>query len=308
MALVRCPRHKIPYNDQNPRGCPACARERETGRASEVNAMAELARASQMRRPGTLAAPVVEPDSPVTQQPRFPVPRFSRAMQLLAAVRQRRVLAASVGLVVVLAVVLVASSGPEFTSAVSPAVYTGTVRPLPAEPGQPIGLVFAALGPQSAEPNPTSQGLERYSYGTDIAIDAQNGLIYAITLAVPNRSWRGLQVGMNQTSAEGTLALLGIPTVSMPAAPAAPDTVGGYVTYRSSDQRPRRTLITEVRPPNGCFDVTVDIQPRAIGVVRTGSVSLAAVSRPGVEPDWVVTRIRVVSRAMAGPYATGVAC
>ena len=29
MPLVRCPTHKIPYNDENPRGCPACAREKE---------------------------------------------------------------------------------------------------------------------------------------------------------------------------------------------------------------------------------------------------------------------------------------
>ena len=55
--------------------------------------------------------------------------------------------------------------------------------------------------------------------------------------------------------------------------------------------RPRRTLVTEVRPPNNCFDVLVDIQPRAIGIVSRRDKEYQAVSEGGPE-DWVATRVR----------------
>jgi hypothetical protein len=250
----------------------------------------------------------VDLETPVTQQPRVPAPRFSAAVRLLTLFQQRTFLAAGAATVALLVAVVVFTSRPRFTAAPSPVQFTGTVRPLPAEPGQPIALVFSALGPQSAQPNPSSSALERYSYGTDLEIDAQNGLIYAITLAVPNRSWRGLQIGMNEVAAEGTLALLGFPRQLEPVAGAVADTIGGYVTYRTLDARPRKAMMTEVRPPNGCYDVTVELQPRAAGVLRAGSLSLVALA-PVEQPfEWVVTRIRVVSRAAPGPYAAGVAC
>jgi hypothetical protein len=52
MALVRCQIHDIPYNDENPRGCPACAREKQ-GEDLDAQAIQELARVSRgIRRPG----------------------------------------------------------------------------------------------------------------------------------------------------------------------------------------------------------------------------------------------------------------
>jgi len=90
------------------------------------------------------------------------------------------------------------------------------VRPFPVAPNDPIAVVFSAVGPQRSQPNPTSPMLERYSYGTDLFVDGLNGMVYAITLAVPNRNWRGLRVGMSQTNAEGMLAMLGPPREAEP--------------------------------------------------------------------------------------------
>jgi hypothetical protein len=56
-----------------------------------------------------------------------------------------------------------------------------------------------------------------------------------------------------------------------------------------------------VRPPNGCFDAIVDIQPRAAGIVIQGEREFAAIGPPGAQPDWVATRVTVVNRQMAGP-------
>ncbi|MBI4420691.1 MAG: hypothetical protein HY560_07680 [Gemmatimonadetes bacterium] len=307
MALVRCPKHKIPYNDENPRGCPACAREKEGGDVSNV--MQELARASQqgIRRPSGLVAPPPPPEAPVTKRPRLPVAvatRFNQAIQLL---KQRRNLSIAGAIIAVLLVVIALSGGSRFVSAPSPVYYTGDVRPLPIMPNDPIAIVLSALGPQSSQPNPSSRTLERYSYGTDLYVDALNSAVYAITLAVPNRAWRGLRVGMTQTMAEGTLALLGVPREVETLAETA-DTISGFVVHRSLDARPRRTLRAEVRPPNGCFDVLVDLQPRAIGTLTRGSRKWAVVARIGGPIDWVVTRIRVVSRSVSGPYAGEPVC
>ncbi|MBI4500637.1 MAG: hypothetical protein HY700_05700 [Gemmatimonadetes bacterium] len=315
MALVRCPKHKIPYNDSNPRGCPACAREKEGG--AEI--MQELARASQMiKRPtsGSMAAPPPPPPevdapvpaAPVTAQPRIPIPVVTRLTHLLILFRNRRTLAVGGALAVLLLVALILRSGPRFTDAPSPAVYGGTVRPFPVTPNDPITVVFAAVGPQQSQPNPTSGSLERYWYGTDLFVDAHNGLVYAMTMAVPNRHWRGLRVGMNRTNTEGMLALLGPPREAESPTAGRPDTVAGYVVYRSLDSRPRRTLLAEVRPPNGCFDVLVDLQPRAIGTLSRGQEKWVVITRVnGVQED-VVTRIRVVSRAIAGPYSGEPVC
>jgi hypothetical protein len=52
----------------------------------------------------------------------------------------------------------------------------------------------------------------------------------------------------------------------------------------------------------------VDLQPRALGIVRRGDRTFAAVARAGAAFEWVVTRIRVISRTISGPYAPGTAC
>ncbi|HEY2824879.1 MAG TPA: hypothetical protein VGI83_04970, partial [Gemmatimonadales bacterium] len=65
MPLVRCPIHNIPYNSDNPRGCPACAREKEGASAS---VMQELARVSRATRGVT--EPVLPPEpAPPAQAP-----------------------------------------------------------------------------------------------------------------------------------------------------------------------------------------------------------------------------------------------
>jgi hypothetical protein len=168
--------------------------------------------------------------------------------------------------------------------------------------------VFSALGPQPSQPNPTARTLERYSYGTDMFVDALNARVYAITLSVPNRSWRGLRVGMTQTNAEGALALLGPPREAEPTTTPAADTVSGYLVYRTLDLRPRRTLLAEVRPPNNCFDVLVDLRPRTLGILTKGRQKWVVVVPPDGTHEWVVTRIRVISRSMPGPYSVGPVC
>src|ERR1044071_1747461 len=196
MPMVRCPKHKIPYNDENPRGCPACAREREGGRASDVMVMQELARASQMvKRPSASLMPP-DPDAPVTQPPRIPIPRFTWMMKAIRVFRQKRFMAVSGSVTLLLVIILFLTSGPRFTPALNPANFIGVVRPLPVSPNEPVAVLFSAIGPQSPKPNPQAAELERYSYGTDFVIEAENGSVYAITIAIPNRSWQGLRVGM----------------------------------------------------------------------------------------------------------------
>ena len=67
MALVRCEKHSIPYNDSNPRGCPACAREEKGD--DQATMMAELARASRrveaIPEPPPPPEPVAEPPTPM---------------------------------------------------------------------------------------------------------------------------------------------------------------------------------------------------------------------------------------------------
>src|SRR5215510_12188287 len=106
MALVKCPKHKIPYNDANPRGCPACAQEKDAGAA---NVMQELARASQLRRTSG-AVPAIDTDVPVTTQPRIPVPTARRLEQLLVVLKSRRTLAIGGGAIVLLLLILAFTS------------------------------------------------------------------------------------------------------------------------------------------------------------------------------------------------------
>lgn len=311
MALIRCPKHGIPFNDDNPRGCPACALEKEGGEQAQV--MRELARASQViRRPGQPAEPAPPPvdfrprrserfTAPVTAPPRAPVLEPGLLDQLPELVRRRPIPVVGVPLIVILLVALVSRSGPSYVQQPSPVPLTGEVLPLPIEPGVSVSAVFAVLGVQPPRPSPEAQSLERYSYGTDLNIDGLNGAVYIISILVPNRSWHGLRMGIPQREVEGTLALLGPPQPAGPPVVPRADTLRGWVVYPSLEGRPNRPLKAEVRPPNGCYDVVVDVQPRAAGVLVDRDRRYAVIGPPEAQLEWVATRIQVINRAIAGP-------
>ncbi len=305
MALVRCPKHDIPYSDQNPRGCPACARERESPEQASV--MQELARASRAVRTGAPSKRAsVEIITPVTQPPKPPAVEPTFWDRLRAKVKRRPIATIGIPLILVLLGFMVFRYRPKFVEQPHPTPFSGEVLPLPVDPGQPITVVFAILGPQAPQPHPEARTLERYYYGSDLVIDALNRVVYAIDLRVPSRSWKGLRVGMSRRNAEGALALLGVPRGSPTSESARANTVAGYVVYPSLEDRPRESVKVEVRPPNGCFDVSVDLQPRVVGLIRDARREYAAVGPAGAPLDWVVTRVTVTSRAMPGPAGPAV--
>ncbi len=80
------------------------------------------------------------------------------------------------------------------------------------------------------------------------------------------------------------------------------------IVFPSLDQRPMRTLSAPVRPPNGCYDVTVELRPRAIGILNDGDQQYAAVGRSGDALSWAVTRIVAVARSVQGPLSGPPAC
>jgi hypothetical protein len=312
VPIVRCPIHKIPYNDENPRGCPACAREREGG-AAESDVMRELARVARVARgleepPAPKGAPVVEIFQAL-REPVAPPPAPPTALdRLLRIVRARRFVAFGTASIAVLLIVLVLVSGPRYVEAPDPPEAVGDLRPLPLETGTPITTAFAILGTQPPRAAPDAPQLARYDYGTALAVDALNDVIYAITFSLPNRSWRGLVIGEPEQTVRGALALLGVPREMAQGPDPGLTTVAGYRVYPSLEQRPRRTLRVDVRPPNGCFDVDVDLRPRITGLLLRGATRYAVVGRGEVEPEWVAARVRVVNRSVAGPYAQGIAC
>jgi hypothetical protein len=312
MALVRCPKHGIPYNEDNPRGCPACALEQEGGDQAQV--MRELARTTQaIRRPGGAPADTPPPAEvrrprrteraapPVTTPPRIPVAEPGPLTRVLEAARRRPIPFVGIPLSAILLAGLLLRSGPEFLAQPSPAPASGPALPLPIEPGAPLVSVFAVLGTQQPQPDPDHPALERYAYGTDLTIDALNGSVYAITLLVPNRTWHGLQVGVPERQTQGALALLGPPQQVAPQTTPRADTLAGLVVYPSLDQRPTRSLKAEVRPPNGCYDAIVDIQPRTTGVLLDAGRRYAAVGPPQTQLEWVATKIQIIDRAQTGP-------
>jgi len=326
MALVRCPTHKIPYNEENPRGCPACAREKEgdkktlaqelakaqqaarksaSGRKASVPASQPAkptSRTSTTARTHPLAVTTTHPKPPTTVAPGPIAKAWHQVSRLPFTLKAGAV-------IVILVTILVLTSGPRFTAAADPtSVADADLRPLPVDPNQPITIAFSALGTRAPQANPDDASLFRYGYGSDLIIDALNATIYAITIRVPNRTWHGLRVGLDEQRARGELALLGSPEETGNDSGAPAETRGGYLTYPSSDSRPRQTLVTQVRPPNGCYDVIVDLRPQIIGVVDDGNERFYAVTQEGGSPHWVVTQIRIVSRSMRGPYGTGTAC
>ena len=117
-----------------------------------------------------------------------------------------------------------------------------------------------------------------------------------------------VRVGMSQTNAEGALAMIGTPKEGEPPVTTPPDTVSGYLVYRSLDQRPHRTLLAEARPPNNCFDVSVELQPRSLGILSRRGRQWVVVPPMDGAHEWVATRIRVVSRSLPGPYSSGPVC
>lgn len=327
MALARCPKHQIPYNDENPRGCPACAAEKDEG--GQASMMKELARRSRTRpapeqkgqqpasTPGPAPTPTPRPapglPRPV-QPPVTPLPALLETVEeppgLISEVLSgRRWMGVGAVAILVLAAILFFTSGPRFVrQAHPPEVEPVDIRPLPFDPGAPTNMVFAVLGTQAPSPHPDDQRLTRYVFGAELQIDALNEVVYAITVGVPNRSWQGLRVGVPELGARGALALLGTPE-ELPSGPRGElESRGRYYVYPSLDERPVRRLRAEIRPPNGCLDVLVDLRPRAIGVLLDGDNRYAVVGRGEPTLDWVVTQVRVVSRAIRGPYAAGVAC
>ena len=289
MALVRCEKHNIPYNDSNPRGCPACAREE--GGDNQATIMAELARAS--RRVDAISEPL--PPLATVAAPPTPVETAVRSMK-------RPVLLFGIPAVLLLMVLLMRLTGPRFVEQPSPVAEASEIRPLTLVPGQPIAVLFSQLGAQPPQVHPSVRRIQRYSYGADLIFDTVNDVLYSFEIQVPNRTWRGLRVGLSQQEAQGAMALLGTATTTGPQT-ITPNEIGDAWVLPSLEQRPRRTITTEVRPPNGCYDVTVDVQPRSIGNVFDDGQSYTAIGRRGDTPSWTVTRIQVASRSMAGPLS-----
>jgi len=318
MAVVRCPTHNVPYNDENPRGCPACWQEKVG--TDPATLMRELARASRAIPRVEILPPPSEDElppferlrtgawpGPVTQPPRLPVPEPTRLERLGTLLRTHLAAVAAVAVTVVAAGLMWYLSRPTFEPALIPPALSGEPLPLPILPNTPVAGAFAVLGPRSPEVNPDSPTLARYDFGTGAVVDVFNGIVYAVTLSSPERAWEGNRVGVDETRARGGLALLGPVTEEEPTA-AAPFPFGGYLAYRRLADLPRHRLTAAVRPPNGCHDVQIDLAPQIIGTATRGDETLLAVARRGGATTLVVHRVRVVSRSIPGPYAGPPVC
>ena len=133
MPVVRCPVHDVPYNDENPRGCPACWQDK-VGK-DPAGLMKELARASQAIPRVEILPPPTDDElppmerlrtgawpTPVTPPPRLPAPEPTRSERLAQTLRTHAVAVTSVGLVTVAAALMWYVSRPTFTPS------TGTPR------------------------------------------------------------------------------------------------------------------------------------------------------------------------------------
>lgn len=309
MAVVRCPKHDIPYNDENPRGCPACAAEREGGRASQV--MRELAQASRSGRRTTelgpddhAGPPETQWPPPVTQPPRVPTHEPGRLERTWRFVRMHRRSLAGVAVFIVFLVVVWYATRPTFAAAYDPPQPTGNPLPLPVQANAPVASVFAVLGVEPPRANPDSPMLVRYNYGPDVQIDALNDVVYAITVTTPNRTWSGLRVGSSEAAVVGRLALLGAPHETITEPMPARD-MKGYSIYPTPRSRPTHLFRIALRPPNGCYDVEVRVVPQILGHLIRQTGLPVVVAYPGAPLRWVTSEIRVVSRALPGPYVKG---
>jgi hypothetical protein len=318
VAVVRCPTHNVPYNDENPRGCPACWQEKVGDSPAEL--MRELARASKAIPRVEILPPPAEDElppmprlttgawpGPVTPPPRMPTPEPTQLERLQRFLRANLTAVIGTALIVVAAVLAWVVTRPTFEPSVIPPIPTTEALPFPVAPNTPLIGAFALLGPRTPEVNPDSPALARYDFGQGAFVDVFNGLVYAVSLETPVRSWEGHRVSTEETRALGTLALLG-PVTETELATVTPFPLGGYLAFRRLEDLPRRLASAAVRPPNGCYDVQVELAPRVIGTATRGDETFVAVGRRGGTPTWVVHRVRVVSRALAGPYAGPPAC
>lgn len=289
MALVRCPTHGIPYNDENPRGCPACVQD-TTGRKSQAAMMRELAEAS---------LPV---DDNLEAALRGPTLR-ERLGDLLDDLPDGSKWLSRGGpfVIVGLIITLIVLSGPTFVEQPDPPVFGGTPRPLEVFISNPITQVFAALGEQAPQPHPTTAGVLLYRYGNNLIITVINGFVYSIDLGLANRSWNGLRVGMTLTEAEGQMAKLGVPRPGGEA-PAPPQIRDGRQVYASPESRPIRTLTSEVRARgSSCYDVQVELRPKQTGLLIDGDERFSVVGDENARLDYVVTKILAIDRSRRGP-------
>lgn len=308
MAVVRCPKHELPYNEDNPRGCPACAAEEdgETHRSGSAvwKRPGSDDEPSGREGPGSPGAGV-DSDSIVrsiesqlnaaTYRFTYPVRRMGRWIKAQAKARPGwATLVALVG-VIFLIVLIGRIGGPEFVPQPIPQAATGEVLPLAVEPGQPLDVMFSILGTRVPRPHPTESRLERYVYTLDLMVDALNGAVYALRLRTPDRSWRGLQVGMPMPEAEGALTMLGRFS-SRDDGQGEPQIKDGYQIYPSQVTVPVSTITAEMRPPNGCLDVTVEFRPAISGVLVDGGLRSPVVGRGGDAVNWVAMEIYVQDR------------
>jgi hypothetical protein len=337
MPLVRCSIHNIPYNSDNPRGCPACAREKE---GANVTVMEELARASRAtrgipepvlpppttphpeppvgtpppptpppRRPsrrtqpqmvGGAVPPGVEEWQPVTRQPTPPTGELTPLRRIQLYFQTHPPVAIGAAATTLVALWLVWAFVPRFSEQPDPPPITGEARPLPLVANVPITTAFLLLGTNPPTVNAQDNRLSRYIYGPDLEVDELNGEVYAIVVPTSVYSWGGLRVGMDEQTATGMMALVGEVRQQLTKV-ANSEVVGGYTVYRSRTQRPERTLTADVRPPNGCFDVSVRLSPQILGHVTRGTESFVAVAKQGSPESWIVSSFRIVSRHLAAP-------
>ena len=287
--------------------------------------MRELARSSQVisrsdrtsktsetpveRRRSTKSTERVRPENPWVTTPTSDIEDASRD-RITDSSFQRWLLSIAAVLIVVFGIMWIATTRQRFVEQEHPHLLDDDtlLLPLAVPVDAPMETVFSILGTRAPRPVPDQPRLQRYSYGTDLEVDAINGRVYAISIRVPNRQWQGLRVGMSEANAQGALMLLGPPRQFGSAVTTRPQDMGGYSVYLSMDERPRKTIGAEVRPPNGCFDVLVDVQPKLAGFVIDGERRYPTLGRGDVSPEWLVTQIRIVSRATVGPFAQGVAC
>lgn len=291
MPLTRCPIHGLNFNADNPRGCPACAAERK-GRASQAALMQDLVKATKKAE-----------GLPVTPPKAREASWWSKIRNGVPSYDQRKVVRVGIGVIAVLVAVVFWTSQPKFVEQRFPPDFDASnTRTFPVNTGQDISVVFAILGTRVPSAHPNSRSVERYEYGTGLYVDALSGLVYSIHLGVPNRTWRGLRVGAPEMEVEGNLALLAQPTAGGEGA-GSPTLRGKYQTFGSVDGIPQKTLTAEVRPPNGCYDVTVELQPRMLGLLLDGSNRYSVVGIGDGSMDWVATRLSIVDRARTGPIA-----
>jgi hypothetical protein len=242
-----------------------------------------------MENPGSGAnIPVVEVIAPRSQTASETPGWLARA---LALARARRFRTLGIAAVAVLIGILAVVSGPRYVDAPDPPPADGTVRPLLIEPNAAISGVFTALGTPQPQPVPDEPQLARYGYGTGLVIDAYNQHVHRITFSLPNRSWKGITVGVPEQTVRGALALLGVAQEASRQPPQPPESVSGYAVYS-----------------NGCYDVQVSLRPQVVGILLKGSNRYAVIGERDALPQWVSTEVRSTSRVEIGPDGTVTGC